>query len=119
MINLQPIYSYLTGLGCRTEAGYLVVEGWPVQFLPSTGPLIEEAITEAQEVDVEGVPTPVFSAEHLVAIALQTGRAKDKARILQFKEADAIDAQRLKQILERHGLAGRWTSFEQQFFGNP
>jgi hypothetical protein len=78
---------------------------------------VEEAIAQAFEFDVEGVPAHVFSAEHLVAIALQTGRAKDKARILQFKEADAIDSRRLQAILKRHGLVAQWTRFEQQFFG--
>lgn len=64
-----------------------MIEGWPVQFLPPTGPLLEEAIGEAVETDLEGERTFVLSAEHLVAIALQTNRAKDKARILQFVEA--------------------------------
>lgn len=36
---------------------------------------------------MEEVPTRVFSAEHLACIALETGRPKDKARLLQFMEA--------------------------------
>jgi hypothetical protein len=78
----QPIYDYLINRGYKTEGEYIVIEDWPVQFLPTTGPLVEEAIVEAREADVEGERTFVFSSEHLMAIALQTGRAKDKARIL-------------------------------------
>ena len=111
----KPIYDYLTARGCKAEGEYLVIEGWPVQFLPPTGPLVEEAIAGARETDVEGERTYVFSAEHLVAIALQTGRAKDKARILQFAEAGVLDQQRLNDILKRHRLLDRWERFERQF----
>src|SRR5712672_4139673 len=99
----KPIYDYLIGRGYKAEGEYLIIEEWPVQFLPPTGPLVEEAIAQAREVDIgdgssdsqEAVRAFVFSAEHLVAIALQTGRAKDKARILQFREAGKIDQTRL------------------------
>lgn len=111
----KPIYDYLISRGYTAEGEYLVIEGWPVQFLPPTGPLLEEAIGEAVETDVEGERTFVLSAEHLVAIALQTNRAKDKARILQFVEAGVLDQQRLQDILARHGLLERWRRFEQQF----
>jgi hypothetical protein len=57
----------------------------------------------------------VFTAEHLAAIALQTGRAKDKARLLQFIEAGALDAARFQTIVARHGLVERWRQFQQQF----
>ena len=62
----------------------------------------------------------MFTAEHLAAIALQTGRAKDKARVLQFVEAGVLDAQRFQAILTRHGLVDRWQQFERQFLSdNP
>ena len=62
-----------------------------------------------------GGPARVFTAEHLAAIALQTGRAKDYARLLQFIEAAAIDAERFQRILQRHGLVDRWRTFEWKF----
>jgi len=77
--------------------------------------LLQEALTKAVEKDVEGTPARVFTAEHLAAIALETGRAKDKARVLQFIEADAIDLDQVQEILTRHGLAGAWEQFERQF----
>lgn len=113
----KPIYDYLTSRGCKTEGEYIVIEEWPVQFLPPTGPLVEEAIGRAREIDVEGERTYIFSAEHLVAIALQTGRARDKARILQFVEAGVLDQQGLQEILKRHRLLDRWAAFERQFLG--
>lgn len=111
----QPILDYLTRRGATVDGEYLVIAGWPVQFLPPTGPLGEEALPAAQETEVEGEPTRVFTAEHLAALALQTGRAKDKARLLQFMEAGALDPDRFQAIIERHGLLEKWRQFEQQF----
>jgi hypothetical protein len=45
----------------------------------------------------------------------ETGRAKDKARVLQFIEAGVLDLERLQKILARHGLTGEWQRFERQF----
>ena len=89
LISPQPILDYLVARGGVVQGEYIVVAGWPVQFLPPTGPLVEEALAKAVPVDVEGIPARVFTAEHLAAIALQTGRAKDKARLLQFIETGA------------------------------
>lgn len=115
IITPKPIYDYLTGLGYATQGEYILVEGWPVQFLPPTGPLLEEAIAQARETSVEDVPTFVMSAEHLIAIALETGRAKDKARVLQFVEENAFDKKILMDILKRHKMLQKWTQFEGKF----
>jgi hypothetical protein len=111
----RPIFDYLTARGGVVEGEYIVLAGWPVQFLLPPNPLVEEALIEAVTVDVEGTPARVFTAEHLAAISLQTGRAKDYARLLQFLEASAIDAERFQRILRRHGLVERWRTFERKF----
>ena len=115
LISAKPIFDYLTARGAVVQGEYLVVAGWPVQFLPATNDLVEEAIGDARSFDVEGEPASVFTAEHLAAIALQTGRAKDKARVIQFVEAGALDADRLESILSRHHLSEAWSRFERQF----
>lgn len=111
----QPIFDYLKAKGATMEGEYIVISGWPVQFLPASGPLLEEALNDAVETDVEGTPVRVFTPEHLAAIALQTGRAKDKARLLAFIEAGAFDAKRFQTILAKHGLLEAWQKFERQF----
>ena len=115
MISPEPIFRYLRDRGCAMEGEHVVITGWPIQFLPAASALAQEALAKAVEKDVEGKPARVFTAEHLGAIALETGRAKDKARVLQFIEADAIDLDQLQEILTRHGLAGAWQQFERQF----
>jgi hypothetical protein len=115
MISPEPIFRYLRDRGCAMEGEHIVIAGWPIQFLPAGSALVQEALAKAVEKDVEGTPARVFTAEHLAAIALETGRAKDKARVLQFIEADAIDLDQVQEILTRHGLAGAWEQFERQF----
>ncbi len=115
LISLQPIFDYLTARGCALEGEYVMIAGWPVQFLPPTGPLLEEALSQAITMDVAGIPARVFTAEHLAAIALQTARGKDKARLLQFIEAGALDPVRMQVILDRHGLLEKWSNFMQEW----
>ena len=83
--------------------------------LPAGNPLLQEALAAAAEKDVDGTLARVFTAEHIAAIALQTGRAKDKARILQFIEAGVLEFDGFHEILARHGLSGAWAQFERQF----
>jgi hypothetical protein len=115
LLTLSPTYDYLTSRGHKIDKEYLVIEGWPVQFLPPADALEEEALQQAVEVEVEGTPTWVITAEHLAAIALKTGRAKDFARLLQFVESGILDAGKLDAILERHGLQEKWAEFGAKF----
>jgi hypothetical protein len=114
-VSPQPIFDYLTARGCSVQGEYIVITDWPVQFLPPPSPLAEEALEQSCSFDVEGVPTWVFSAEHLACIALEIGRPKDKARLLQFVEAGVLDEAKLRAILKRHSLEEKWRRFEEQF----
>lgn len=115
MISLEPIYSWLISHGCVMQDEYILVGGWPVQFLPPVTPLVEEALLESSVIDVDGVPTRIFSAEHLAAIALETGRPKDKSRLLSFINAGAINPPCFYKIIDRHNLASKWEKFQEQF----
>jgi hypothetical protein len=100
------------------EGEYIAIAGWPVQFLPPGTPLVEDALDGAVEKDVDGIHARVFTAEYLAAIALQTGRAKDKARLLQSIEAGALDTARFQAILNRHGLVEAWRKFKRRFLSD-
>jgi hypothetical protein len=111
LVSLTPIYSYLESEGAQFNAeGIPVVAGWPVQFLPADKPLLKEALVQSVERDVEGVPMRVFTPEHLVAIAFELGRPKDRQRLDQFREEKAFNARRLRDILDRHDLLERWSA---------
>jgi len=115
LVSPKGIFDYLKARGGTIEGEYIVIAGWPVQFLPAATPLVEEALAQALQKDVAGASARVFTAEHLAAIALQTGRAKGKARPLQFIEAGALDPAQFQAIIARHGLKAAWQRFEQQF----
>lgn len=115
LISLAPLYSHFKAKGYELRGEYVLIGGWPVQFLPTPDALTGEAVAEAVDTEVEDVPTRVMKAEYLVAIALQLGRAKDYARILQFIEAGVLDSTKLDAILSRHGLMDEWTRFGQRF----
>jgi hypothetical protein len=115
IVSPEPIFTYLRDDGCKMEGDHIVIADWPVRFLPAGTPVLREALATAVEMDVEGTPARVFTAEHIAAVALETGRAKDKARVLQFIEAGALDLNGLKEILARHRLSSHWEKFERQF----
>jgi hypothetical protein len=77
--------------------------------------LEHEALAQAVETTVDSTPTWVMTAEHLVAIALCTGRAKDFARILEFLDQDVVDADKLNAILICHGLVPKWEQFKRKY----
>jgi hypothetical protein len=112
---LAPIYQYLEARGYRAEGEAVMIEDLPVQFIPAFNPLIEEAVERANQLEFAGIPVTVMSAEHLMAIMLQTGRGKDFARILRFLEKDAVDLSNLNEIIERHSLVSSWNEFRQRF----
>lgn len=115
ILTLTPIYEACVKLGYQPQGDAIVIEGWPVQFLPAGHPLVTEAVREAVTRESDGLITRVMTAEHLMAIALQTGRAKDHARLVMFAEAGVADKDRLRDMLSRHSLLDAWTKFEDRF----
>ena len=108
LLSLTPLYEDLRRRGYVEEGDCVLIEGVPVQFLPAYNTLIEEALTEARETLYEHTPTRVLRAEHLVAIALQTGREKDRQRVRLLKEQVPMDPDYLSGVLARHGLEVKW-----------
>ena len=86
-----------------------------MQFLVPSNEHNREAVAGSVPTTVEGVRTWVMLAEHLVAIALSTGRSNDHIRTLQFIEHNAVDRAMLQSILEHRGLALKWKQFEHDY----
>jgi hypothetical protein len=118
IVTLQPIYDYLATRGYSFEGEHIVIAGFPVEFFTPPSALEEEALEQAVEKDIEGVPARVFTAEHLAAITLQIGRGKDKARLVQFIEAQVLDIPRFESILSGHGLMEKWQKFQEEFLSD-
>ena len=108
LLTLAPIYDALRARGYVEENECVTIEGVPVQFLPAYNSLVEEALNEAQESLYEDVPARVVRSEYLIAIALQTGRNKDRERVRILREQANIDMDVLVDIVKRHQLEERW-----------
>ena len=117
LILLKPIEKALAEIGFskRTNVGYLIEE-WPVQFIPVASALDEEALDQANEIDIGLTGDPPLTArclraEHIVATAVKLGRLKDWARIEAFLNQKAVDLTALRDVLERHALMDAWKNF--------
>lgn len=104
LITLKPIYDALRKRGYNEQREFVEIEGVPVQFLPASGALLEEALIEAYNKRYEGTPTRVMRPEHLIAIALRTGRAKDRARVSLLMEQAPMVNEYLDSVIERYNL---------------
>ena len=111
LVSLAPIYSFFTRRGAVVRDEHLIIADWPVQFLPATTPLVDDALAHAVHMNVEGQPVAVLSQEHLAAIALDTGRLKDKIRLAQFLASPTFDRGRFDALTERFALTDRWARF--------
>lgn len=113
LVTTIPGWNYLKERGyteIRGEA--IVIEDWPVQFLPVKNPLEEEAYLNAAVLNFEAEPVRVMLAEHLVAMMLQVGRLKDLVRVKMFLSQESVDQEILLNIIKRHGLEKQWANFQ-------
>ena len=111
LVSLEPIYAYFTSRGAVVQNEHLVIADWPVQFLPATTPLVDDAIAHPMHMVVDGQRVAVISQEHLAAIALETGRMKDKVRLAQFLESGSFGLSRFSALVERFDLTEKWARF--------
>ena len=113
--ELAPIYEFARSRAYAEQAEALLIEGFPVQFIPAYNALVREAVTRATTLKYRDTEAKVVKAEYLTAIALQTGRAKDRERVVRLLEEAAIDRAVLDKILEEHGLAEKLRRIEKGF----
>jgi hypothetical protein len=111
LISFGDIYAYLGKLGYRSEREYIRIGAWLVQFLPASEPIQNEAVLKADRVAFAGDYTYMFSAEHLAAELLRSGRRKDNERVASLIESAAMDMDVFLDIIRRHGLTEKWKEF--------
>lgn len=115
LLMLTPLYERLKELGASVQNEHVLIHGWPVQILPAYTPLVEEAVSSAQEQEYRGLKVPVVTADHLCAIALQTGRPKDYQRVYSLIGAGCVSIAKLRQLIQAHGLQERWSSYARRY----
>jgi hypothetical protein len=112
---LEPIYDFAKERGFSTQAESILIEGFPVQFIPAYNNLVREAVEKSATLKYREVEAKVVTAEYLAAIALQTGRAKDRERVIRLLDEAVIDRAVLGSILESFDLVDRFKKLERQF----
>jgi hypothetical protein len=117
LISLSPILARLKELGYTLwEEDKVVVEGWPIQFLPATKKIETEAIEHAIEQPLaDGVQAFVPPPEYLMLIAIELGRPKDVIRLQQFFEERVYEMEKLDALLKKHDLARKWERIQSVF----
>lgn len=113
-MELSPIYEYLNKRGYEPDREQICIEGWDVQFLlVEDNSLVDEAVSQANEFDLDGVNVRVMMPEYLVAIMLSVGRSKDLARAKMFIDQKQVDTDSLLALVDRFGLEERWRRVKQ------
>jgi hypothetical protein len=112
LATLTPIYNWLSNKGYKPEKEHIMIEGIPVQFIPAYNELIKEAIEDTEQQNYKDVTTYVLKPEYLIAIMLDTNRAKDRERIVRFLEEGEIDFALLEKILVKFNLNEKFKRFK-------
>jgi len=115
LISLEPIYSYLKELGFTPLKEGVVIEDWLVQFIPTFEPMQDEAISKSRRIKFGDTETNIFTAEHLAAELLRSGRRKDHLRVIALLESNHVNVQQLRSIINRYNLTEKWKKFARQF----
>lgn len=114
LVDPAPVFAYLR------KQGYLFgkedrvnIEGIPVQFIPVSEGLVEEAVRNADNVTLSGVQTKILAIEYLIAMMLQLFRPKDRAKLdlLINNDEVSIDMSKMQQIVATYHLMRKWERF--------
>jgi len=98
--DFHTMYNYYRQKGNKIKDVYIYIADMAVQFLPSyISPLFSNAIKEAQQLEVNRVPSKVVTVEYLIALLLTAFRPKDKIHVIELVKG--ADMSMLNEILRR------------------
>lgn len=116
ILSLTAVYDYAKANGFSFDHEFINIHSWLVQFVEAShNALWSEGIEKAVMMAVGDLEFPVIGREHLVAMWLFAGRAKDYQKIALFREAKILDEPKLFDILERYDLMKKWNKEKARF----
>ena len=116
ILSLTAIYDYAELNKFSFDHEFINIYGWLVQFVEAShNDLWTEAIENADIIKIGDKKVPVIGREHLAAMWLFAGRAKDYQKITMFREAGILDEPKLFEILRRHDLILKWNEQKWRF----
>jgi len=106
LVSLRPIYDWALARGFVEKDEHVLIEGLPVQFLPSHNELADEAVQTAETLDYLGVAVRVVRPEYLIALYLEPSArtAKRRERAAALLESPRLDRPQLDELLRRFNL---------------
>ena len=116
LIDPSPMFKKLREWGFKFgKEDRVTINGVPVQFIPASPGLMDEALDKARSVSVCGVRTRILRAEYLAALMLELYRPKDRAKLdlLTTNEAVVFDKSLFLDILKRHKLTEKWKRYNE------
>lgn len=113
---LVSLYEWAKENGCQSEGEHIIIAGIPVQFLLAYNNLVTEALENSLQISLFEEKTSILSAEYLMAIMLQTGRATDRERLIRFLNEADYDEKVFNEILTRFDLAKKYQDFKVRYY---
>lgn len=107
-ISLAHIDEWLSEKGYKPDKEHVIIEGIPVQFIPAYNPLVTEAVINSVKKKFKNTIIHVLRSEYLIAIMLDTYRAKDRERVIRFLQEAKIDSEFLMILLSKYKLQGKF-----------
>lgn len=107
IILLTPVFEYLKDKGYKWSGEHIILDDYPVQFIVADD-LEKDAVRNARDITYQGVKTKVMGPEHLIAILLRAGRAKDILKVGMILEQYSVDKKRLSAILTKYKLKEKY-----------
>jgi hypothetical protein len=106
IVSLTPIYEWSAARGYQSDAEHVIVEGTPVQFIPSHNQLADEAIEKAETITYANVTVRVARPEYLIALYLESSAktAKRRERAAALRESANLDEALLRDVMTRFKL---------------
>jgi hypothetical protein len=120
IVDVSPLYKYLRSKkNAIIEGEYIVVDGFPIQFLIPYDELTREAFINATRVTAGGAGFKIFNLEYGMAIMIQLAKEKYIERLRTLVRHRLYDEKSLGAILENHGLAAKWGMMKQRLENQP
>jgi hypothetical protein len=109
ILSMDEIFDYTRKLNFPFDGEFIQINGWLVQFVEAShNPLWIECLQKKVTRIIDNREIPVIDVEYLAAMWIQASRPKDLLKIVNFDEAEIMDAKILFDILERFELLIKW-----------
>ncbi len=115
IIDVSPIYSYLTSRkNAHVQGDYVIVDGFPIQFLIPYDDVSKEAFAHAIRITPEQMSFKIFDLEYTMVIMIQLGKEKYVERLRTLLRHRLFNESKLDSLLQHFNLASKWLALKRR-----